>query len=116
MPALFALWTFLIDPSIAGGISEYPSVERCGLVEPSSFKFSCMACVYAGYHAMQTAQICEKLTHTFEVRLTNMFHPLQVDFGNSISLSRCEVALNKCRSAEVLKILKCWTDGWATGI
>jgi len=43
-----------------------------------------------------------------------MFHPFQVNFGNSMSLSWCEVALNKCRVAEVFKILKCWNNGWAT--
>jgi len=66
------------------------------------------------YKKIMHAKFSDCLNHTIEVRLTKLFHPFQVDLINSISLSRCAGILKKCRVAEVIKMLKCWTNGWAT--
>ena len=76
-PHLFALWTFLVDPSFEGGVSEFP-LERWGLIDPSNFKFRCMACVYAGYHAAR---------REFKDRNTYFDHSLSAFTGQQLATS-----------------------------
>ena len=41
-----------MDPYLEGQVSNLP-LERWGLINPSTHKFRCMACVYSGYHAVR---------------------------------------------------------------
>ena len=54
------------------------------------------------------------LNDTFERRLTSLFQPYELDFQQAILLDRCWVALKKCRVADAVKIIKTWSNGWAT--
>ena len=54
------------------------------------------------------------LNDTFERRLTSLFLPYELDFQQAILLDRCWVTLKKCRVADAVKIIKTWSNGWAT--
>ena len=54
------------------------------------------------------------LNDTFERRLTSLFQPYELDFQQAILLDRCWIALKKCRVADAVKIIKTWSNGWAT--
>ena len=43
-----------------------------------------------------------------------MFQPYELDFQQAILLDRCWIALKKCRVADAVKIIKTWSNGWAT--
>ena len=54
------------------------------------------------------------LNDTFQRRLTSLFQPYELDFQQSILLDRCWGALRKCRVADAVKVIKTWSNGWAT--
>ena len=56
------------------------------------------------------------LNDTFERRLTSLFLPYELDFQQAILLDRCWVTLKKCRVADAVKIMKTWSNGWATSL
>ena len=43
-----------------------------------------------------------------------MFQPYELDFQQAIHLEWCWGALKKCRVADAVKIIKIWSNGWAT--
>ena len=43
-----------------------------------------------------------------------MFQPYELDFQQAILLDGCWGALKKCRVADAVKIIKTWSNGWAT--
>ena len=43
-----------------------------------------------------------------------MFQPYELDFQQSILLDRCWGTLKKCRVADAVKVIKTWSNGWAT--
>ena len=43
-----------------------------------------------------------------------MFQPDELDFQQAILLDRCWATLKKCRVADAVKIIKTWSNGWAT--
>ena len=56
----------------------------------------------------------DTLNDTFERRLTSLFQPYELDFQQAILLDRCWAVLKKCRVADAVKIIKTWSNGWAT--
>ena len=51
---------------------------------------------------------------TIQRRLNSLFQPFTFDFRSTISLEDLLGSLRKSRVAEVMKVLKSWSNGWAT--
>ena len=66
------------------------------------------------YNKLMEVRFGNRLRVTVERRLTHLFAPYFVDFGHLVVLDRCFRTLKECRVAEACKVLKCWTNGWAT--
>ena len=68
----------------------------------------------AVYNQLVSHRFGYSLDDTIMRRLTKLFHPFTLDFKNSIILERCWCILRKNRVSDVIKVLKCWCNGWAT--
>ena len=66
------------------------------------------------YKKLTASKFVDCLNNTVQRRLSSMFHPFEVDFHGPVLLSRCWSTLKLCRTAEVIKTLKSWCNGWAT--
>ena len=54
------------------------------------------------------------ISYTFRKRLTNSFSPYTLDFSSSVILEECFRTLREGPAAVASKVVKCWTNGWAT--
>ena len=59
-------------------------------------------------------RFANSLNDTSERRLTSLFLPSPLDFQNSILIERCLDTLKGLSVSVVLRVLKCWCNGWAT--
>ena len=66
------------------------------------------------YKEIMSQKFRNRIDDTFQRRLNSLFHPYDLDFGSSILLQRCWGILKKCRTAEAIKVIKCWCNAWAT--
>ena len=66
------------------------------------------------YNQLASHRFGYSLDDTIMKRLINLFHPFTLDFKNSILLERCWCILRENRVSDVIKVLKCWCNGWAT--
>jgi len=75
------------------------------------------------YNKLISHRFCNTLSDTVERRLTDLFQPFALDFRDGpwpdsarseIRLDLCFEILKKLRVADVVKVLKCWCNGWAT--
>ena len=54
------------------------------------------------------------LFETIEKRLNMLFQPYTLGFRNSISLELCFGILKGNRMSDIVKVIKCWTNAWAS--
>ena len=47
-------------------------------------------------------------------RLTNMFHPFEIEFEQDVDLGLCFAGLSELRPGDSAKVLKTWLNGWVT--
>ena len=75
------------------------------------------------YNKLISHKFCNNLRDTIERMLTDLFQPYALDFidgpspetgGSKIPLDLCFESLKKLRVSDVVKVLKCWCNGWAT--
>ena len=66
------------------------------------------------YKELVANRFGNNLNDTFERRLNSLFQPYELDFQQAILLDGCWGALKKCRVADAVKIIKTWSNGWAT--
>ena len=66
------------------------------------------------YNQLVSHRFGYSLDDTIMERLINLLHPFTLDFENSILLERCWCVLKENRVSAVIKVLKCWCNGWAT--
>jgi len=75
------------------------------------------------YNKLISHKFCNNLSGTIERRLTDLFQPYALDFqdgpwpeagGSKIHLDLCFGSLKKHTVSDVVKVLKCWCNGWAT--
>ena len=66
------------------------------------------------YAKLVANRFSNTLNDTFKRRLTSLFQPYELDFQQAILLDRCWATLKKCRVADAVKIIKTWSNGWAT--
>ena len=66
------------------------------------------------YKALVSNRFGGSLDDTFQRRLTKLFLPYELAFGGPIHLHEWWGILKRCRTADAVKIIKCWCNGWAT--
>ena len=66
------------------------------------------------YKQLVAARFENNLQKTVKKRLTNLFHPWDLDFHNSIDLKLCFGKLKEIRASDAIKVFKGWTNAWAT--
>ena len=66
------------------------------------------------YIKLVASRFSNTLNDTFKRRLASLFLPYELDFQQTILLDRCWATLRKCRVADAVKIIKTWSNGWAT--
>ena len=66
------------------------------------------------YDALIQYRFVDSLHHTIEKRLNDSFSPWTVDCTNHVSLSECFGTLKGCKVSVAIRVLKCWSNSWAT--
>ena len=85
-----------------------------GLVFPPPQEQKCIALQKLIYDKLISHRFANSLNDTSERRLTSLFLPSPVDFQTSILIERCLDTLKGLSVSVVLRVLKCWCNGWAT--
>jgi hypothetical protein len=66
------------------------------------------------YENLMQVHFLNNIHETIERRLNNLFSPHTLDFSNHVSLERCLATLKESKVSVVIRVLKCWINGWAT--
>jgi len=66
------------------------------------------------YSKLISHKFVNSLNDTVTRRLTMLYRPYSLDFQNSILLERCWATLRENSVSVVIRVLKCWCNGWAS--
>ena len=66
------------------------------------------------YKELTSRRFDDPLQAIFQKRLTDLFHPYNLDWGNRIGFEDSFRVLKKCSPAVSIKVIKGWCNGWAT--